>query len=141
MSSFFLPQLIYAKYHWLTAYVSQVLQDSEWSDLNRSQLVIMGGIRNGISRSSRLAEMIGVSRQAISKSVKELENLQLLYQEVDPEQANSMVLKLTDNGQRCIALVDQHIQALENRLAEKVGKEAVEQTKKLMSLDWDDLTK
>ena len=141
MSSIFLPQLIYAKYHWLTAYISKLLQNSQWSNLSRSQLVILGGIRNGASRSSRLAEMIGVSRQAISKSVKELENQQLLYQEVDPEQANSMVLKLTDNGQKCIAFVDEHIQTLENRLAEEVGIEAVEQTKKLMSLDWDGLTK
>ncbi len=82
-----------------------------------------------------------MSRQAISKTVRELETIGLLRQERDIEQANSMVLVLTPDGQSCIDQVEIMVQELQSRLSEKFGEEAMHHTLTVLSADWEAILK
>ena len=110
-----LPLLIYQKYHWLTGFISSYLKDSPWPDLSRPHVVILGGIYQGESKAIRLAEMVGVSRQAVYKSLKELEAKGLVVQKQNPEQLNSAIVELSNEGQACIDYVDNMINILEEK--------------------------
>lgn len=139
MSQSDLPLLVYGKYHWFTGFVSQVLSHTQWANLKRSHIIILGGIYSGERRSVRLAEMVGVSRQAVSKTVRELEELGLLQQQPDTKQGNSTVLELTGDGRACIAVVNKKVKHLMEKLSEAFGQEAVNNALDILSADWEAL--
>jgi len=131
-----LPILIYQKYHWLTGFITNYLKDSPWPDLSRPQIVILGGIYQGESKAIRLAEMIGISRQAVYKSLKELEARGLVVQKQNPKQLNSAIIELSDEGQACIDYVDNMINTLEENLVKQHGKSKVEAVMEILKADW-----
>ena len=133
-----IPLLVYGKYHWFTGYVGRVLSQTAWSDLSRAQIIILGGIYSGETRAIRLAEMTGVSRQAISKTVKELQNRGLLTQQADIEKGNSSVLMLTEDGQACVDTVNAQVDILMAKLKARFGGAAVKHAMAVLSADWSE---
>lgn len=139
MSQSHLPLLIYGKYHWFTGFVSQVLKTTQWSQLKRAHIIILGGIYSGETRSIRLAEMVGVSRQAVSKTVRELEEFGLIAQSSDSKKGNSSVLLLTQDGHACIEAVNTEVDLLMDGLSKKFGKQALKNAIDIMNADWGEI--
>lgn len=131
-----IPLLVYSKYHWFSGFIQEILKETEWADLTRPHLAILGGVRTGETRPSRLAVMIGVSRQAASKTIKELEERKLLTLQQDPDQKNSKVIVLTKSGQSCSMTIAKRVSHLMERLTEEFGAQAIESTIAILGADW-----
>ena len=131
-----LPRVIYQKYHWFTDFIDEQLKGSPWPNLSRQQIIVLGGIYQGENKAIRIASMIGISRQAVYKIVKELEEYGLISQRQNPDQLNSSIIELTGEGERCVDFVENIISQQENKLIERFGIEKVEAALEVLSADW-----
>ncbi|MGW1346641.1 MarR family winged helix-turn-helix transcriptional regulator [Kribbella sp. NPDC002412] len=81
---------------------------------------------------SALAERLGVSQQAASKSVVDLEKRGYLSREPDPADARARQVILTSRGEGVIAAARRHRAALDSELRQALGADRVEQARLLL---------
>ncbi|WP_432949559.1 MarR family winged helix-turn-helix transcriptional regulator [Kribbella sp. CA-253562] len=81
---------------------------------------------------SVLAERLGVTQQAASKSVADLEKRGYLAREADPADARARNVVLTQRGQAVIAAARKHRAAVERQLRKALGADRVEAARVLL---------
>jgi DNA-binding MarR family transcriptional regulator len=81
---------------------------------------------------STLAEKLGVTQQAVSKSVADLGNRGYVARRPDPADARARHVVLTERGEAVIAAARKHRAALDAELRQALGDEHVEQTRVLL---------
>ncbi len=75
---------------------------------------------------STLADRLGVTQQAASKSVVDLEKRRYLSREPDPADARARQVVLSARGEAVIAAARRHRAALESELRQALGADRVE---------------
>lgn len=73
-----------------------------------------------------LAAVLGISRQACSKSIKELETLGLITRRKNPEDSRSSLLSLTGKGRALLRDGIEAVNEIEAQFAEKVGSKTLQ---------------
>ncbi|MFI7060764.1 MarR family winged helix-turn-helix transcriptional regulator [Kribbella sp. NPDC050124] len=81
---------------------------------------------------SALAGRLGVTQQAASKSVVDLEKRGYLSREPDPDDARARQVVLTARGEAVIAAARRHRAALDSELRQSLGADRVEQARQLL---------
>jgi DNA-binding MarR family transcriptional regulator len=81
---------------------------------------------------SVLAERLGVTQQAASKSVADLEKRGYLAREADPADARARNVVLTQRGEAVIAAARKHRAAVERQLRKALGADRVEAARVLL---------
>jgi len=81
---------------------------------------------------SALAERLGVTQQAVSKSVADLERRGYVRRGRDPEDARARLVALSPRGEEAIAAARAHRSALAHELAERHGPRRVEGARRLL---------
>jgi DNA-binding MarR family transcriptional regulator len=81
---------------------------------------------------STLAEKLGVTQQAASKTVADLWIRRYVSRQPDPADARARQVQLTDRGQAVIAAARKHRAAIDAELRQALGDEQVEQTRLLL---------
>jgi len=79
-----------------------------------------------------LAERLGVSQQAASKSVADLERRGYVERAPDPDDARARFVGLTDRGRAVIAAAREHRAAVVGELSERLGERRVESARRLL---------
>ncbi|MEU3628051.1 MarR family transcriptional regulator [Amycolatopsis coloradensis] len=82
---------------------------------------------------SALAERMGVTQQAASKAVADLERRGLLRREPDPADARTRLLHLTETAERAVEGARKHRAALEKELTAEFGEERIADAKTLLA--------
>ncbi len=128
-----LNQLLLAGNDWLAAEILKGVQRSPYSSLTPAQsrlLAIMAGQSTSISD---LARRLGLSRQAVHKTVSELERHGILQVQTDPERANAKLVSYTALGKDLNREGARVIDEIESKLAKRIGKQGVDQLKQLLA--------
>ncbi|WP_328998851.1 MarR family transcriptional regulator [Kribbella sp. NBC_00709] len=81
---------------------------------------------------STLAEKLGVTQQAASKSVADLSSRGYVSRRPDPADARARIVVLTDRGQAVIAAARKHRAALDAELRRALGDDQVEEARLLL---------
>ncbi|WP_460652859.1 MarR family winged helix-turn-helix transcriptional regulator [Kribbella endophytica] len=81
---------------------------------------------------SALAERLGVTQQAASKSVADLEKRGYVAREADPDDARARQVVLTQRGQAVIASARRHRAGVERKLRQALGADRVEAARGLL---------
>ncbi|GAA1512996.1 MarR family winged helix-turn-helix transcriptional regulator [Kribbella lupini] len=97
-------------------------EDSRFADGVVFQHLVGGGPMT----ISALAERLGVTQQAASKSVADLEKRGYVAREADPADARARNVVLTQRGQAVIAAARKHRAAVERQLRKALGADRVE---------------
>lgn len=87
----------------------------------------------GGSRPARLAEAAGVTPQAMSLVLTELEDLGYVRRGPDPADRRSQLVTWSDRGMAAGAVVERWYLDLEERLAEEVGATAVDDARRVLA--------
>ncbi len=82
---------------------------------------------------SALAERMGVTQQAASKAVADLERRELLTRETSPDDARIKLLRLTSRGEAAVRAARVHRAALDAELAEHFGADRIAETRELLT--------
>ena len=90
-----------------------------------SHLVLFGNLDCGTTHAARIATRMGVSRQATSKTLRELQDLGLVRLDDDPDRGNQKLVILTDLGMQLAQAARRELALIEAALAVDLGPEAV----------------
>ncbi|MEO9822203.1 MAG: MarR family winged helix-turn-helix transcriptional regulator [Paracoccaceae bacterium] len=93
-----------------------VLHSRGFVDLTQSQLSFLGALDCGPNSASQIANDLGITRQAVHKTVKELETLGWLKSDADPIRRNQRIITFTDEGERMMSVARSLFKELDDRL-------------------------
>ena len=105
----------------LLDWLLQRLRADGYTDLTARHLAFLGELDCGPNHAAEIARRIGVSRQAVHKSVQELSALGWLETPRHPALGNQKVIAFTEAGERLMAQARQHFAALDEVLVERFG--------------------
>jgi DNA-binding MarR family transcriptional regulator len=126
----------------IEAAVRADLAQNGFGDVTPSHSALLRNLGEDGSRPSDLAAQAGVTRQAITKLVDELERLDLVRREPDPDDGRGVIVKYTDRGRAGVAIARKRMLALERSYAARVGADRwAEVRSTLETLFGDDLTR
>jgi DNA-binding MarR family transcriptional regulator len=84
--------------------------------LTQSQLSFLGALDCGPNSASQIANDLGITRQAVHKTVKELEIFGWLKSEADQVRRNQRIITFTDEGERMMSEARALFKQLDERL-------------------------
>ena len=97
------------------------LAQNGFGDVAPSHSALLRNLGDDGSRPSELAAHAGVTRQAITKLVDELERLDLVRRDPDPDDGRGVIVRYTDRGLAVLAIARKRMLALERAYAVQVG--------------------
>jgi DNA-binding MarR family transcriptional regulator len=93
-----------------------------YAGLTETHLVLYGHLDCGATHAARIAQRMAVSRQAISRTLRELEALGFLRLDPHPGLRNQKLVVMTESGQRLALDARAALNDLELALADHVGQ-------------------
>jgi DNA-binding MarR family transcriptional regulator len=103
-----------------------------YADLRFSDGFVFQHLVEGSTTIGALAERLGVSQQAASKSVADLERRGYVTRAPDPDDARARLVALTPRGEAAIAGARRHREALVDELAGRLGPRRTESARRLL---------
>jgi DNA-binding MarR family transcriptional regulator len=131
-----LGQLLLRAFVWFDEALLARLSDAGWPTLTRSQSLLMSQVDPEGSRSSELARRLGITRQAVSLTVSELEAHGLVERRPDPANASAQLVSLTAAGTETVVAALAIFDGLESELDPRIGPSEVRHLRHALSRDW-----
>jgi len=130
-----LLQLLERAHTWFQEGLLRACRNSGQRSLGRADLRLLANLNCGTTYSSELARRLGVSRQAVGKLVKNLEDEGLVVLETDPEQRNMKRIVITPEGEKWINEAVGELDRLERALSDRLGEERVASLREVLEAD------
>lgn len=122
--------------YWFDEALQAGLKAHGWSEVTRGQSLVLANIAAGVNRAVHLARNLGVSRQAMSQTLAEMEARGLVAVSRDPDDRRAMIVTFSpDSG----AIRDDAVRVLrtiEEALASRIGAKRMEAVRGAMAEDW-----
>ena len=115
-----------------------LLHGRGFDGLTRSQLSFLGALDCGPNYASKIADDLGISRQAVHKTVKELETCGWLQSEADQVLRNQRIITFTDEGERMMSEARALFRELDQRLFAGWDPERIDAVFALLQSPLDD---
>ena len=132
-----LKQLLLVRNDWLSSEIFKGAKAAGYSSLTQSEARLLAHMAGKPMSMSELARRLSISRQAVHKSVAELERRGVLVVQGDPQRGNSKLVVYTAKGKELNAAGVKIITQIEARIAEQIGAENLDALKRILALKWD----
>lgn len=83
-------------------------------------------------RSSELARRAGISKQAVAKLLRELEEAEFVTRREDPEDRRAQIICFTDRGVEYLLSIQAAVKAVEQEYAELLGEHQLQELRMLL---------
>lgn len=107
-----------------------------YRDVTVPHLILFGNLDCGATHAAQIAQRMQVSRQAISKTLRELQSLEFLRLEDDPQRRNQKIVVMTDLGMQFAIDARGALDETERALAERMGQDTVERLREALEIGW-----
>lgn len=134
----FLMRLLFDAYYWFDESLQRSMQAQNIPPLSRSQSMVMICLVEGITRPSALARKLRVSRQAMQKTLADLEAKGYLRLEPDPEDRRAKHVRLSKIGIQRQNSARVYLRNLEEELRVRLGTRPVAALTDALQADWGD---
>lgn len=133
-----LGQLIVRAFYWIDEGLQSNLQMRGGPEITHSQSMIIMLIGEGIRRPSAIAERLGVSRQAVHQSIRDLIDVDVVELVPDPRDGRAKVARLSKKGAPIHRKARRILERLEVELAGRIGKRRTASLREALEQDWGD---
>lgn len=106
--------------------------------VKRWHLTVLRNLGEDGSRPSELAARAGVTRQAVTKVVDELERLRMVRRDPDPDDGRGVIVRYTDRERAGLAIVRRRMRELEAEFPDRVGTARRADTRAVLEALLDD---
>ena len=110
-------------YLWFDEQLRSRLAERGWGAVSRSQSLVLTHIANGVSRASRIAENLGVTRQAMSQLLSDMESRGLIELQPDPFDRRAQLVLFAPGGAAIREDAQQTLRELERDMEEALGSD------------------
>ncbi len=131
-----LNELMLARSDWLAQQLASGVEMSRFNHITPAQTRLLAQMGGKPTSMAELARRLGVSRQAVHKTVNDLQNRGILQVEEDPERGNATKVAYTALGREVNREGAKIIQQIETRLEKQLGAKQVQQLKLLLQQKW-----
>jgi DNA-binding MarR family transcriptional regulator len=131
-----LAQLIIRAFYWMDEGLQQNLRKSGGPEVSHAQSMVILCVGEGFRRPSQIADRLGVSRQAVHQSLRELVGHGLVELVPDELDKRAKVVKLSKTGMPKHLVAADILVELEAALAARIGKRHVKQLRDALEADW-----
>lgn len=107
---------------WFDEQLRARLKARGWGVVSRSQSLVLTHIANGASRASRIAEYMGVSRQAMSQLLNEMAEAGLIEFAPDPKDRRARLVRFAPGAAKIREDAQQTLRELEVEMQDNLGK-------------------
>lgn len=111
------------------------LEADGFAGLKANQLTFLGSLDCGVNFAAGLARTLGISRQAVHKTVRELEGAGWLATRPDAELKNQRVIVFTDEGERMMSCARQYFLELDRSLQHQFGEKFLTEVESFLDFD------
>jgi DNA-binding MarR family transcriptional regulator len=108
----------------------------DFPEISAAHLTLFGALDCGVTHASAVAARLGVSRQAVARTARELDALGYLRLEEDPGQRNRHRLTMTDAGMRLAIAGRAALAEIEAELEARIGGADLAALRAALERDW-----
>src|SRR5215208_3497240 len=108
------------------------LHDQGFADLDFAHLIVFQYPGPQGARPSQLAARLGITKQALNYLLGELERLDYLQRQPDPDDLRSKRVALTPRGESAIRVIREAVGEVETSWAQRLGPKRFDQLRKLL---------
>ena len=131
-----LKQLLLARSDWFATEIMRGVKSGPYAYLTPAQSRLLAHMGGRPVSMAELARRLAISRQAVHKTVAELARRGILELRDDPDKGNAKLVAYTEKGRQVNRAGAALIESIEQRLAQRLGRERVEQLRALLAEDW-----
>lgn len=99
-------------------------------------LVLFGNLDCGATHAAQIAQRMRVSRQAISKTLRELRELGFVCLEDDPDRRNQKLVVMTERGMQLALEARGDLREIESEIADQIGAAAMKALRVALERGW-----
>ena len=123
-------------YEWFDDALIEWMRAHGSTELTRSSSMIFSYLDPQGSRPSDLARHIGISRQAVHKTLAEMAEIGLVELVPDPDDHRAKIVMLTSRGREWVDLARRVLSDLEHELEARIGSELMAGLQGALAVDW-----
>jgi DNA-binding MarR family transcriptional regulator len=122
--------------YWFDNALQSALKKSGFESVTRAQSLILLNIMTGERRAARLANNLGVSRQAMSQMLAEMEKRGLVTFRADNEDKRAQVVMFSEESRDIRNAALRILARLERELENRIGARNVVALRKALTAEW-----
>tara|TARA_R110002124_G_scaffold51746_1_gene149366 strand:- start:383 stop:871 length:489 start_codon:yes stop_codon:yes gene_type:complete len=123
---------------WFDESLQASLEKAGYEPVTRSQSMFLLCLAAGENRPSRIATQLGISRQAVSHIIVELNRRGLITLAVDPADARGRIVEYSYDAQDFRKAAHKIVSGLDALLKRRIGADAFSSLREGLSPDWGD---
>lgn len=123
-------------YLWFDDGLQAYLQAKGWKGVTRPQSMVMGSVVTGVHKPAVIARNLGLSRQAVHKTVTQLVALEMVELRDDPDDLRAWIVVVAPKGQAMARDADAAVEKLSAELRRRIGARNVDNLIKAFQADW-----
>ena len=137
-AGFILGDLLNAVY-WIDESLQVSLTEAGYERVSRTWSMIFLNIANGVTRPIKIAANVGVSRQAMHKTLEEMQSKGLVEIYPDPNDKRATAVRFSARATALQLAAIEALQHIEGQLVYRIGKKRLTALKDALGADWGDL--
>ncbi len=138
MHSPYLMMNLLSALYWFDEALQAALKEAGIPNVTRAQSMLIANISAGEHRATRIARNLGVTRQAISLMLGELEARGIVEIVPDPDDRRARIVRFADEANETRRAASKILHYLELKLVERVGLPAYHGLRDALRMDWGD---
>lgn len=128
--------LLLAGQQWVVTSLLQLMSARGHGDLTAAHMMFLSNLDCGDTYASEVARRMGVSRQAVYRSTRELQRLKILKLETDAARKTQKIIRMTKHGQQVVLDARCCLDAIEAALGERIGARDFGALASILGKDW-----
>ena len=120
---------------WIYQSVLNILHSRGYDALTLSHLSFLASLDCGQTQASKVAERLGISRQAVYRTTTDLQKQGFLILETNPEQRNQKRISMTNMGMELAVDARKALGIAETEFANRVGLNSIEELRDRLDAD------
>lgn len=124
--------------YWFDDALQGSLKEGGFTNTTRAQSLLIANIAAGEQRAIRIARNLGVTRQAISQMLAELEANGLIVVEADPNDGRARIVKFSEQAAGTRKAARSILEGLETELVQRLGLQSYVGLRDALMKDWGD---
>jgi DNA-binding MarR family transcriptional regulator len=121
---------------WVSAGVLDLMAKRGHKRLAPSHLAFLANLDCGSTHASAVARRMGVSRQAVYRTTRELQAMKILDLVDDPDKKNQKIIRMTAHGTKVVADARLCLAKVEATLRERLGARNFDRLSSILRADW-----
>lgn len=134
-----LGQLLLNAQQWTFQGVLQLMAERGHSEFTVAHLMFLANLDCGVTHAALVAKRLGVTRQAVYRTTRELQDLDVLALESDPQRRNQKIIRMTSRGFKVVSVARECLDAVETAIRDRLGQRDFDRLALILGRDWGPL--